>query len=285
MSDEQVTELQNDLAALKAKCDSQEDVLAQLLHDRQVARGENSRELDPTFYEFLPVAARRAHTGKPLATSMLNRLLSDCFVNPQREYQPPGLHPAYHTLGATVVSRDKEICQLALQMAHALRPLDEILSLLPGILERDEEQGSALKAQVEILYQVLFNGMASATEQRVHQLVKLLKSAPGEYDEQLLVDPKPVIEAREAFTALTAKIKPEPEDKGAVQKRNTRPKAKRPANKMQDARTAAPEPTRPRQADGDPEPRADRDQRRDNTSQRRNDNERPNGRSRSRARQ
>ncbi|KAJ2325724.1 hypothetical protein GGI00_004952, partial [Coemansia sp. RSA 2681] len=190
---DEISELRASIAALQTTLTSK---VEDLLHDRQLARGEYAYILDPEFYEFMPVAARRAHSGKPLPRAVRNRIVGRYRVNTQRVYQPPPLHPVYKALGPALAARDREICQLATEVAHILRPLDKILTILPEIMEH--RRGPEFKDAIETLYEMVFQTASRAAEQRAQHLAKLLKLAPGTYDERLIVDPEPFIDARDA---------------------------------------------------------------------------------------
>ncbi|KAJ2460078.1 hypothetical protein GGF42_001073 [Coemansia sp. RSA 2424] len=184
-----VNNLADEISELRAS-------IAALQHDRQVVRGKYAYILDPEFYEFMPVAARRMHSGKPLPKAVRNRIVGRYGVNTQRVYQPPPLHPVYKALGPALAARDKEICQLATDVAHCLRPLDKILTILPEIMEH--RRGPEFKEAIETVYEMVFQTASRAAEQRVQHLAKLLKLAPGTYDERLIVDPEPFVDARDA---------------------------------------------------------------------------------------
>ncbi|KAJ2838579.1 hypothetical protein FBU31_000895 [Coemansia sp. 'formosensis'] len=166
-------------------------------------RGENSRSLGQEIYDMIPVTACRTHAGKPLSAHALKRMLDRFFINEDREYQPPALHPVYKKLGNAFITRDKNICKLAEIFAHGLRPLDEFASRFHRYQERDPEMAEEIHDLLTSMYNIMFHGMAACSALRVQYIKKEIKSVPGEYDEDIITNPKPIIDAREAFAALS----------------------------------------------------------------------------------
>ncbi|KAJ2803632.1 hypothetical protein H4S07_004417 [Coemansia furcata] len=164
---------------------------------------ENSHSLGQEIYDMFPITACRTHAGKPLSALALKRMLDQFFINEDREYQPPALHPVYKKLGNTFITRDKNICKLAEIFAHGLRPLDEFASRLPHYLEHDPEMAKEIHDLLTSMYNMMFHGMAVCSALRVQYIKKEIKSAPGEYDEDIITNLKPIIDAQEAFAALS----------------------------------------------------------------------------------
>ncbi|KAJ2809282.1 hypothetical protein H4S07_003237, partial [Coemansia furcata] len=133
---------------------------------------ENSRSLGQEIYDMFPIAACCTHAGKPLSALALKRMLDRFFINEDREYQPPALHPVYKKLGNAFITRDKDICKLAEIFAHGLRPLDEFASRLPRYLERDPEMAKEIHDLLTSMYNMMFHGMAVCSALRVQYIKK-----------------------------------------------------------------------------------------------------------------
>ncbi|KAJ2838538.1 hypothetical protein FBU31_000903 [Coemansia sp. 'formosensis'] len=86
---------------------------------------------------------------------------------------------------------------------HSLCPLNEFLLHLPLYLECNPEMAEEVHNLLSCTYHILYHGMALCSIQWVQYIEKKLKSVPGNYDESIITDPKPIIEAQEAFTALS----------------------------------------------------------------------------------
>ncbi|KAJ2815753.1 hypothetical protein GGI24_005947, partial [Coemansia furcata] len=164
---------------------------------------ENPRSLGQEIYDIFPIAACRTHASKSLSALALKRKLDRFLINEDRKYQPPALHPVYKQLGNAFITRDKNICKLAEIFAHGLRPLDEFASRFHRYQERDPEIAEEIHDLLTSMYNIMFHGMASCSALRVQYIKKEIKSAPGEYDEDIITNPKPIIDAREAFAALS----------------------------------------------------------------------------------
>ncbi|KAJ2820799.1 hypothetical protein GGI24_004384 [Coemansia furcata] len=166
-------------------------------------QGENIHSLDDELYDLLPAAAYRTFAGKPLSAKGLKRELKHFFINKDCSYQLPMLHPVYKCLRSAFAMHDKEVCELGKIFAQGLCPLDEFLAHLPNYLECDPEVGHDIHDLLTCMYSLMFQGMAASTMQCVQYLEKEVKAAPGEYDNGIITNPKPFIEARDALAALT----------------------------------------------------------------------------------
>ncbi|KAJ2744381.1 hypothetical protein GGI20_003013 [Coemansia sp. BCRC 34301] len=96
---------------------------ADLAQDHFICNGENKRTLDQSPYELMPSAARVAHSGEPLSATDFARFLA----------------------------RDKEICDLSVYFAHALRPLDVYLERIPVYLARDETMAEEFRQLLDVV--------------------------------------------------------------------------------------------------------------------------------------
>ncbi|KAJ2747331.1 hypothetical protein GGI20_000582 [Coemansia sp. BCRC 34301] len=159
---ERLTRLERQVAAVKV-------FTANLAQDHLNCNGENKRTLDWSL-------SRVAHSGKPLSAMEFSRALQPWFVNEERVYTPPALSDAYRAFGSKFLTCNKDICGLSVYFAHALRPLDVYLERLPIYEARDKAMAKEIHQLLDVMYNVLFQGMAVGTKQRVNRIAKRLKT-------------------------------------------------------------------------------------------------------------
>ncbi|KAJ2492819.1 hypothetical protein IWW37_001117 [Coemansia sp. RSA 2050] len=166
------------------------NTVAGIVHQQATSCGEYCCSLDPAYYEMVPILACALHTGRPVATGTFNRALQAFFINNDRVYKPPELHPVYvKAYGITFVSHDKDICALAEIFALGLKPIDELLTSLPILLDRDPDVGKLIRDHLGDMNHILYQAMTLATEQRNKHIIAQFRAAPTNYDKTLITDP------------------------------------------------------------------------------------------------